>query len=40
MLYSISRETPEKDLEQVSAMELDMIALKVKALGLEVEVYN
>jgi wyosine [tRNA(Phe)-imidazoG37] synthetase (radical SAM superfamily) len=35
MIYSIDRETPAKDLEKISLEELNEIAEKVKAIGIE-----
>ena len=40
MIYVIDRETPEKNLEKISAAELSLIANKVKALDLDVEYYE
>ena len=40
MIYVIDRETPEKNLEKLSAEEMSSIAEKVKALGLNVEYYS
>lgn len=40
MLYSIDRETPEQNLEKIAKNELEAIAQKVKALGIETEVYS
>jgi len=40
MLYSLSRETPEEGLIKVSGEEMEEIANKVRAINLDVEVYN
>jgi len=40
MIYVIDRETPEKNLEKLSAEEMSQIADKVKASGLDVEYYS
>ncbi|MCH3923515.1 MAG: radical SAM protein [Bacteroidales bacterium] len=39
MLYTIDRETPDKDLEKLSLKELEPYANKVKALGIKVKTY-
>ena len=38
MIYSIDRETPEKNLEKLSKEELEKIALKLRRVGLDVQV--
>ena len=38
MIYSIDRETPEKNLEKLSKEELEKIALKIRQAGLNVSV--
>lgn len=38
MLYSIDRETPEKQLEKVSVEELQKIGERVKALGIKISI--
>ncbi len=38
MIYTIARDTPAKDLEKVSAEELNAIAERVRELGLDVQV--
>ncbi|MGE5318304.1 MAG: radical SAM protein [Chloroflexota bacterium] len=40
MLYSISRATPEDGLIKITADEMEAIASKVRALNIEVEVYQ
>ena len=39
MIYPIDRDTPAKNLEKISALELDNIAQRVKEAGIETEVY-
>lgn len=38
MLYSIDRKTPEQSLERVGRDELEVLAVRVRALGIEVQV--
>lgn len=38
MIYSIDRETPEKNLVKLSKEELEKIALKIRQAGLNVSV--
>lgn len=38
MIYTIDRETPEKNLEKVSLVELEQIAKQVELLGLDIKV--
>ena len=38
MLYSIDRKTPEEHLEKVGAEELERIANRIRAVGVEVQV--
>jgi wyosine [tRNA(Phe)-imidazoG37] synthetase (radical SAM superfamily) len=40
MIYPIARATPVHDLEKIPICELEEIAMKVRALGLEVNVYQ
>ena len=40
MLYPISRATPVQNLEKIGIFELDIIAEKVRKLGIEAKVYN
>ena len=39
MLYSIDRETPEKNLEKLLIPELEQYAERVRALGIETKTY-
>lgn len=39
MIYTIDRETPEDGLEKISENDLNLIAQKVKASGIEAQVY-
>ena len=38
MIYTIDRETPEKELRKVTKEELNFIAEKVKKIGFDVSV--
>jgi len=40
MIYTIDRETPAKNLEKISKKELNAIAEKVKAIGIDAKVYS
>lgn len=40
MIYTFERETPTKDLQKISLKELNKIAEKVRAVGLEVAVFD
>ena len=40
MIYCIDRATPARDLEKVSVEEMEMIAEKVRKLGIKAEVYS
>lgn len=39
MIYTIDRETPAENLEKISEVELNAIAEKVKAIGIDAKVY-
>ncbi len=39
MMYVIERETPEQDLEKIDKKELELIAEKVRSLGIETDIY-
>ncbi len=39
MIYTIDRETPAKDLEKISEAQLNLIAAKVKEIGIDANVY-
>jgi hypothetical protein len=40
MLYPISRATPVQNLQKIGIFELEIIAEKVRKLGIEAKVYN
>lgn len=40
MIYCIDRTTPARDLEKLTVEEMEMIAEKVRALGIKTEVYS
>jgi wyosine [tRNA(Phe)-imidazoG37] synthetase (radical SAM superfamily) len=40
MLYGLDRETPAKELVKLSKKEIDLIAEKVRAIGIKAEVYT
>ena len=39
MIYTIDRETPAENLEKISEAQLNLIADKVKAIGIDAKVY-
>lgn len=39
MIYTINRETPVQNLEKISEKTLNAIANKVKAIGIDAQVY-
>ena len=39
MVYAIERDTPEANLEKISEAELEAIAAKVRAIGIEADVF-
>ena len=39
MLYSIDRETPEKQLEKLLIPELERFAERIRAIGIETQTY-